>query len=148
MSPCVSGVWFGVAMARRAQRQANAKKARRALPGEPVVDLWFPPPLEDCDETVSQIQPDVTNLITTRLVRWNNQLVDYAVVHSRLTDEGWSEVSSIDCCHGFVHRHAGPRGHDKSEQILPIRKQDDVQYSFNASFDEIYDSYEKGREYP
>lgn len=135
-------------MARRAQRHANAKKARNALPDVPPIDFWSPPPLDECEITVAHVQPDVTNMITTRLVRWNNQLVDYAIIHSRLGGDNWQEISSIDCCHGYVHRHSGVHGAADSELLRPIREQADVQYSFDTSFDEIYDSYYKGREEP
>ena len=135
-------------MARRAQRQVNAKKSRNALPSVPTIEFWNPPPLDECDVTVSHIEPDLTTRITTKLVRWHDQLVDYAIVHSRLGADGWQVVSCIDCCHGYFHRHTGVHEGRDSELIRPIRAQVDVQYSYDASFDEIYDSYYKGREQP
>ena len=105
-------------------------------------ELWIPPPLDECDEVTVPIEPDLTNRLTMRIVRWNGQLVDYAIIHSTLAMSGeWAEIACIDCCHSSVHRHSG-RNNDKTPEIIrEIHSQQDVQDSFHDSYDEVYDGY-------
>lgn len=104
---------------------------------------WRPPPSAECWEETISVPVDELNLISIRRVEWNGQLVEYAIVHSRLdSDRKWVEVTSIDTMHhGYVHRHNG--SHDRTEPILirEISSQSDVQQSFKSSYDEVYDSY-------
>jgi len=78
--------------------------------------------------------------VIQRRLLWNNQLVNYAIVHATLVDGEWNEVASIDCCHNRVHRHKNAN-HDEAGTIRLIYSQLDVRSSFDSSFDEIYDGY-------
>lgn len=134
-------------MARKAQRSSDAKRDRAkqnlVSSGEP----WMPPDLAGCESDEIATEPDSTNRIIMRRVRWHGQLVSYAVIHVRLdNDDQWVEISCIDCCHGTVHRHSGRNNGKKPEIIRHISSQTDVQQSINSSFDEIYDNYEQLRD--
>jgi hypothetical protein len=125
-------------MADRAQRSQDAKRAARAS-REPLQQLWTPPPSTECHDANEEIYLDEANRIRIRRRTWREQLVDFAVVHIHLEDIGWIEMASIDCCHGYVHRH--DEGHGKRSAILAIQSQLDVQRSINPAFDEVYSRY-------
>ena len=73
---------------------------------------------------------------------WNDQLVDYAIIHARKSTDGeWAETTCIDTKHGTIHRHDGPHTESEARVIRPIQSQEDVQQSFKPSYDEVYDSY-------
>lgn len=134
-------------MARKAQRSSNAKRDRAKQKLSSSREPWLPPDLKECDSDEITTEPDSTNRITMRRVRWHGQLVSYAVIHVRLDKANqWEEISRIDCCHGTVHRHSGRNDGKKPEIIRHITSQTDVQQSINSSFDEIYDNYEQLRD--
>lgn len=134
-------------MARKAQRSSNAKRDRAKQKLIASREPWVPPDLADCDSDEVITEPDSTNRIIMRRVRWQGRLVSYAVIHVRLNNyDQWEEISCIDCCHGTVHRHSGRNNGKQPEIIRPITSQTDVQQSFNSSFDEIYDNYERLRD--
>lgn len=134
-------------MARKAQRSSNAKRDRAKKNRPPQSDPWMPPPFVECESDEITTEPDTTNRIIMRRVRWHGQLVSYAVIHVRLDkDNKWEEISRIDCCHGTVHRHTERNSGKKPDIICHIASQADVQQSINNSFDEIYDNYEELRD--
>ncbi|QNE44964.1 hypothetical protein F1C15_15090 [Frigoribacterium sp. NBH87] len=105
-------------------------------------ELWHPPDASLCEEMVVPVALDETHRITMRLVRWNGQLVDWAVTWSMKDADGkFREKICIDCGHGFVHRHDGKHRRETAVVIRPIRTQADVQQSFQPSYDEVYDAY-------
>jgi hypothetical protein len=120
-----------------------SRRREGEAPLEAVQSSWTPPPKGECDEETVTVSVDTQNIITMRRVEWNGQLVEYAVTHSRKDSEGnWVEVSSIDTMHhGYVHRHYGPDHSVQPTYLRAIRSQEDVQQSFEESYDAIYDSY-------
>jgi hypothetical protein len=104
---------------------------------------WAPPPKDECWEETIPVPVDPMNLITMRRVEWEDQLVEYAIIHSRKDSNGkWVEVTSIDTkFHGSVHRHDGPHATTPYKVLRPILTQEDVQESFKSSYDEVYNSY-------
>jgi len=104
---------------------------------------WVPPPANQCEERRIPTPLPGGHLITIRLVTWNGQLMEYAITYSRMRDDGeYEEITCIDTQHhGSVHRH-DDGDHKKAPKILrPIRSQEDVQESFKASYDEVFEIY-------
>lgn len=105
---------------------------------------WVPPSPEECwEEPAELIQVDPRNRIIVRRVEWNDQLVDYAITWWSMNPaDEYEERVCIDCKHGTVHRHDGtPHSKAPRRVIRDINSQEDVQQSFNTSFDEVYDAY-------
>lgn len=73
---------------------------------------------------------------------FRNQLVEYAVILVTKNGDRWREIMCIDTKHGTVHRHFGPHDAQPPAVIRPITSQQDVQQSFSASYDEVYDHYQ------
>jgi hypothetical protein len=133
-------------MARKDQRAANERRARRAVAAVPPSELWDPPPIEECEQSVVPVQLDEVSRITMRRVEWNRQLVSYAVIYTERDSSGnWQEIACIDCCNNNVHRHDGPHGASDPVIIQPIYSQQNVQESFGTSYDAIHDTYTERR---
>ena len=131
-------------MARKGDRQRNAKRDRRPVP-IPDPPRWVPPDASLCEEETFQFFLDAgaTVQMTQRQSKYKGQLVDYAVILSRKVAEGeWSEIASIDCRHGNVHFHEdGIHGTGTAKTLRPIFEQKDVQDSFGDSCDAIWERY-------
>ena len=128
---------------RKGYVQQQAKRDRKpAVP--PEQDRWSPPPASECDEETYHyfLDIDAKYRISQRQRTHDGQLVDYAVTLARLYPEGsWIEITCIDCCHGNVHRHDGPHYKSEPKIIRPIFSQLDVQQTFGAACDAVWDSY-------
>lgn len=73
--------------------------------------------------------------------------MDYAFVHETKDDNGnWLEVAKIDCCHSQVHkhqRHRQGRAREIRTTIRWITCQEDVEETYDESFNDIIDNYEE-----
>jgi hypothetical protein len=122
-------------LANRKHRERDAKNRSEPIP--PTRVPWVPPPDDECEEETIRIRLDERYQLVYRQKLWREQLVDYAVI---LVEEA-GEIVCIDCCHGHVHRHDGKHRKETARTIRAIYSQNDVQESFEAAYDEVYDVY-------
>lgn len=69
--------------------------------------------------------------------------MDYAIILEVYHEGDWKEAAKIDCAHSEVHFHQRRQnGRHTRTVTTPIRSQEDVEHSVQASIDCMFDEFE------
>lgn len=131
--------------ARHNRRQAKRDSARAA--GVNNHTPWIPSADIDTEEVESRWLETESVRVIQRVVKevHTGRVVDYALMHEIFIDGKWEQIARIDCCDGEVHKHWPPPYKNGELRRILIRKivtQDDIEATFGASVNEIYNNLE------
>ena len=118
-------------MVRRAQQGKRAlQRARDETERQLGSDKgsYRPPPREVCDPKSWYQTFDDASTVRVSIMLWrqNGRLVDFVILVESSAWNAWTEVSRIDCCHGFCHVHR-PGREAEQESLMRLDTIDDVE---------------------